>query len=134
MGMRMEQQLSIEFCDFMPIINKLFGQLQKGEICARLVLDNMRETAILFFIQESTFRDVELLQMNFTESDVETIKNSISFRINSTIQLNMLVQERLKDITRIIEQKNPTLLKEIRKGTGTATQSAVGQKIDIHNN
>jgi hypothetical protein len=28
----------------------------------------------------------------------------------------MLVQERLKDITKIIEEKNPTLIKEIRKG------------------
>lgn len=30
--------------------------------------------------------------------------------------MNMLVNERLRDITKIIEQKNPTLLKEIRKG------------------
>ena len=29
----------------------------------------------------------------------------------------MLVLERLKDITHIIEVKNPVLLKEIRKGT-----------------
>lgn len=29
----------------------------------------------------------------------------------------MLVLERLKDITNIIEMKNPVLLKEIRKGS-----------------
>jgi hypothetical protein len=31
----------------------------------------------------------------------------------------MLVLERLKDITKIIDMKNPVLLKEIRKGTKT---------------
>ena len=30
--------------------------------------------------------------------------------------MNMLVNERLKDICKIIEGKNPTLMKEIRKG------------------
>ncbi len=40
----------------------------------------------------------------------------------------MLVQERLKDITKIIEQKNPTLLKEIRKGMDSGQSQA---KIDI---
>jgi len=60
---------------------------------------------------------IDLLCLNFQESNVEDIKSAISFRINAQQQLNMLVQERLKDITRIIEQKNPTLLKEIRKGT-----------------
>ena len=45
----------------------------------------------------------------------------------------MLVQERLKDITRIIEQKNPALLKEIKKGAETVvSQSSQGQKIDIN--
>jgi len=32
----------------------------------------------------------------------------------------MLVQERLKDICKIIDQKNPTLMKEIRKGAGVS--------------
>jgi len=32
--------------------------------------------------------------------------------------MNMLVQERIKDICKIVEVKNPTLMKEIRKGSG----------------
>ena len=96
-----------------------------------MVLDNFSETAMLNFQQESEFRTVDLLSIKLSESDVETIKNSISFRINLQSQLNMLVQERLKDITRIIEQKNPALLKEIKKGTEQAIHSQ-GQKIDIN--
>jgi hypothetical protein len=54
--------------------------------------------------------------MRFSESKPETIKADISHRIMKCQQMNMLVQERLKDICGIIEQKNPTLMKEIRKG------------------
>jgi hypothetical protein len=42
----------------------------------------------------------------------------------------MLVQERLKDITRIIEQKNPSLMKEIKRGAETVASQS--QKIDIN--
>ena len=63
---------------------------------------------------------------------METIKNSISYRINATQQLNMLVQERLKDISSIVEEKNPTLMKEIRKGQMMGSYASDGQKIDIN--
>ena len=44
----------------------------------------------------------------------------------------MLVQERLKDISSIIEEKNPTLMKEIRKGQMLGSYASDGQKIDIN--
>ena len=113
----MEQQLTIEFTEFYSIVSKLIDQVQNGETSAKLMLDNYTETASLCFQQDSEFRTVDLLTLNLNESDVEMIKNAISFRINAQSQLNMLVQERLKDITRIIEQKNPQLLKEIKKGS-----------------
>ena len=40
----------------------------------------------------------------------------ISYRINKTKELNELIKERVKDISRVIEQKNPSLMNEIRKG------------------
>jgi uncharacterized protein YcbK (DUF882 family) len=117
----------------MNIVVLLLDQIQKGEVSAHLLLNNVKETATLTFQQESEFRAVDLLQINLQESDVEMIKSAISFRISAQSQLNMLVQERLKDITNIIEQKNPTLLKEIKRGleVGQTTLSA-GQKIDIN--
>ena len=129
--MAADQQITAEYCDFHGIVVKMFNQIQKGQVTASMVLDNFSETAMLNFQQESEFRTVDLLSIKLSESDVETIKNSISFRINLQSQLNMLVQERLKDITRIIEQKNPALLKEIKKGTEQAIHSQ-GQKIDIN--
>ena len=44
------------------------------------------------------------------------IKRVISFRINMAKELNELIIERIKDISNVIEQKNPALMKEIKKG------------------
>lgn len=44
----------------------------------------------------------------------------------------MLIQERIKDVTRIIEEKNPTLMKEIKKGIDIGMSTSIqGQRIDI---
>lgn len=80
---REEQQLSIEFTEFMVIINKLLEQIKKQEIIATLVLDNYRETATLAFQEDSEFKVIDLLCLNFQESNVDDIKNAISFRINA---------------------------------------------------
>lgn len=95
----------------------MIQQVQANKTMISLLLDNLKEKADLTFQQDSDFRVVDLLKLTLKESDVESIKNSISYRINSKSQLNMLVLERLRDITKIIELKNPVLLKEIRKGS-----------------
>ena len=130
--MKQEQQLNIEFPDFLRIINQMIDQVRNETYRIELVLDNINETADLFFQQDSEFRVDNFLSLHFQESKPEVIKNSISFRINACQQMNMLVQERLKDICNIIEQKNPTLMKEIKKG-GTFSQSSnlTGISIDI---
>ena len=81
-----------------------------------MLLDNPNELAVFQFCQENQFKDIILMGFFIYESDVEAIKDSISFRINKAQQMNMLIQERIKDITKIIEQKNPTLMKEIKRG------------------
>ena len=68
-----------------------------------LMLDNVAETAELRFQQDCEFRVDDLLILTFSESKVDMIKAAISHRINSTQQMNMLVQERIKDICKIIE-------------------------------
>ena len=96
-----------------------------------MILDNHRESAVLCFYQENEFKDINLLYLDFKESNVDTIKDAISFRINASQQLNMLIQERIKDITKIIEQKNPTLMKEIKRGIQMGS-AEVGQKISVN--
>jgi hypothetical protein len=48
--------------------------------------------------------------------DEETLKNSITYRISSTKQKTILMQERLKEIMEIVKEKNPILMHELYKG------------------
>jgi hypothetical protein len=59
---------------------------------------------------------VELLRIDMESCDEETMKNLITYRISSTKQKTILVQERLKDIMKIVKDKNPVLMQEIYKG------------------
>ena len=125
--------MTIEYKDFLRIIHKLLDEISKHEARAVLLLDNVAETADLHFQQDAEFRVDDLLILTFAESKVDYIKAAISHRINSDQQMNMLVQERIKDICKIIEQKNPTLMKEIKKGSQTGfSHINQGQKIDIN--
>ena len=115
---KQDQELNwdLEYGGLVKLIQKMIYQVQTRQSIATMILDNYAETAVLKFQQDGDFRVIDLFEIDFQESDVESIKNSITYRINSKTQMNMLVNERLRDITKIIEQKNPTLLKEIRKG------------------
>jgi hypothetical protein len=100
----------------MKMLSKLVLNV-KNKICKiNLIFDNNSETADLEFIQESEFRIDKLLSLKFQESKPEIIKQVISYRINKTKELNELIKERVKDISRVIEQNNPALMSEIRKG------------------
>ena len=98
------------------MLSKLVQDVQSRICKINLVLDNNAETAELEFQQESEFRIDKLLSLKFQESKPEIIKQVISYRINKTKELNELIKERLKDVSRVIESKNPALMNEIRKG------------------
>lgn len=97
-GLIQEQGLTIEYKDFLRILRKLLDDVHKHEARALLLLDNVSETAELRLQQDAEFRVDDLLVLAFSESKVDMIKAAISHRINSTQQMNMLVQERIKDI------------------------------------
>jgi hypothetical protein len=58
-----------------------------------------------------------MLRIDMEACDEETLKNSITYRISSSKQKTVLMQERLKDIMEIVKTKNPVLLTEIYKST-----------------
>ena len=85
------------------MLSKLVQDVQSRICKINLVLDNNTETAELEFQQESEFRIDKLLSLKFQESKPEIIKQVISYRINKTKELNELIKERLKDVSRVIE-------------------------------
>ena len=103
-------------------VNKVLSQLVRdcmssdSDVEAVLELDNEEETAVLTFQQKTEFRTDDLLQLHFKESKAELIKQSISYRISRTKELNELCKNRIMQIAAIVETRNQTLMEEIRKG------------------
>lgn len=52
--------------------------------------------------------------------DEEFVKNQVTFRLNSMKQRTLLMQERLKDVMKIVKDKNPILVSEIYKGSSVS--------------
>ena len=63
------------------------------------------------FQQDADFRIDNMLVLKFVESSAELLKDIISYRINAAYQINEMIKNRLKDICRIVEIKNPNLMK-----------------------
>lgn len=77
-----------------------------------------------------------MLVLKFVESSAELLKDIISYRINAAYQINEMIKNKLKDICKIVEIKNPNLMKQIKKGTmetgpGGNIQNSQSQKIEI---
>jgi hypothetical protein len=72
---------------------------------------------------------VDLLRIGLEACDEETLKNMVTYRISSTKQKTILMQERLKDIMMVVKDKNPVLMQEIIKGSSgmAGTAAAVGR-------
>lgn len=81
-------------------------------------MDSEEKHGYIEFFQDTEFRRVDLLRIDLEACDDETLKNMITFRISSTKQKTVLMQERLKDIMMIVKEKNPVLMQEIYKGSG----------------
>ena len=94
-----------------PIIPPIFSFI------GCFTLDNEEKKGSLEFFQDTEYRRVDLLRIDMESCDEEALKNSVTYRISSTKQKTVLIQERLKDIMKIVQDKNPTLLQEIYKGT-----------------
>ena len=103
-------------------INKVLAQLVRdckkpnGQVKTVLELDNEAEKATLTFLQQTEFRTDQLLTLEFKESKPESVKQSISYRISRTKEMNALCKNRIEAICAILEARNKPLMEEIRKG------------------
>ena len=137
--LKAEQGLAIEFNDtdekngFVKQLKDLIQNTQKDMYSAKklrhkikLELNHGLEQAILSFQQDAEFRCDDLLQLTFQESRPEAVKDSISHKLNACKQQTMLVKERIKDLCSLVENNNPTLMKEIKKGSLSGLNTSVG--------
>jgi len=86
--------------------------------------------ARLDFIQNVSFKFVELLSVNFARSSDDVVRQQIAFRYNSVKSKLAVLQARLQDVVNVVKIKNPSLLLQLQKpasgggGGGGATGGA----------
>ncbi|CDW72981.1 UNKNOWN [Stylonychia lemnae] len=98
-----QQKLSLDYHDFTGMVLKI------------LTTYNEERKAYLEFFQDTEYRRVEMLKIDLEECDDDIIKNHITYRLSATKQKTIMMQERVKDIMAIVEEKNPILMQEIYK-------------------
>ena len=111
--------MTADFYDFPQMFLKMLNNCLKPgtSFVGCFTLDLEEKRGSLEFFQDTEYRRVDLLRIDMESCDEETLKNQITYRISSTKQKTILMQERLKDIMGIVKEKNPILLQEIYKGT-----------------
>ena len=72
-------------------------------------------TGRLDFIQNIEYKFIELLSVDFVNSNDTKLKDNITYRYNAVKQRLTITNEKLKMITDLIKKKNPTVYQMILK-------------------
>jgi len=109
--MQERQKLMIEFTEYPNVLIKMLNSCIKEPHCflAVFIMDD-DGSARLDFIQNMEYKFIELLSAQFQASSEETIRQSITFRYNSTKSKVAMMEGRLRDVNNLVKLKNPSLL------------------------
>jgi hypothetical protein len=69
----------------------------------------------LDFIQNLEYKFVELLCVQFVESDAETVRQAVRYRYNALRSRYAIMNARLQDVNAFIKLKNPQLLQQLAR-------------------
>jgi len=72
--------------------------------------------ARLEFIQNLSYKFVELLTCNFGRSPDELVRQQITYRYNALKSRLAIMQARLQDVNQLVKVKNPSLLLKLNNG------------------
>jgi hypothetical protein len=77
------------------------------------------ENAPLDLIQNMEYKFMELMVCNFQLCPEEMIRQQISYRYNCMKAKVSLLQARLQDVSNMVKIKNPSLLLQLQKPSGS---------------
>ena len=64
----------------------------------------------MIFLQNVEYKTIELLRLELRGESEDLIKQHVAYRFQLTKIKMTLMSERLKDVTKIVKNKNPSLL------------------------
>lgn len=132
-AMRDEQKLMVDFASYPSVLaSSLTNAIKEPHTFLAVFIMNRDGQARLDFIQNVSFKFIELLSVMFGRSSDDTIRQQIAFRYNTQKSKVAVLQARLQDIVNLVKVKNPSLLLQLQKpagGGGGATMGAGGSVI-----
>ena len=109
-----QQKLMIEFSDYSNVLIKMLNNCIKEPHSHLAVFAMQRDgQARLEFIQNLSYKFVELLACNFGRSADELVRQQITYRYNALKSRLALMQARLQDVNALVKIKNPSLLLQL---------------------
>lgn len=126
-AMRDEQRLMIEFPEYANVLAASFNNaIKEPHTFLAVFIMNRDGQARLDFIQNVSFKFVELLSINFNRSADDLIRKQITFRYNATKSKLAVLQARLQEVVNVVKIKNPSLLLQLSKPSAMAGGAQAG--------
>lgn len=114
--MQETQKINANYREFSNFVKKLLDYcINDPQTYTAVFIINKEGSGRLNFIQNIEYKLIELLSIDFVTSPDETIKKHISYRFNEVRTKLEIVKNRIKTITNIVKDKNPSLLLQIQK-------------------
>ncbi|KAL0237528.1 hypothetical protein PCE1_000924 [Barthelona sp. PCE] len=111
-----EQRLMADFDEFCNVLIRMLNSAIKTPYAYPVVFflgnDN---TGRLDFIQNTEFKYLELLSLNFEAASEKDVRDQIDFRYKSLKAKSQLLQARINDINSLVKVKNPSLLLQLQR-------------------
>lgn len=124
--MRDEQRLMVDFGTYAEVLATSFtNSIKEPHTFLAVFIMNRDGQARLDFIQNVSFKFVELLSINFNRSPEEVTRQHLTFRYNSNKSRLAILQARLGEIVQVVKVKNPSLLLQLQKPAQVAPQGSV---------
>lgn len=110
-AMRDEQHLMVEFADFVGVLTRsIDNAIREPSAFLAVLVTNREGAARLDFIQNVSFKFVELLSLPFARSPDDVVRAHIAHRYARVKAQLAVARGRLHEVVSIVRLKNPSLL------------------------
>lgn len=118
----------IDFSEYANVLCRVLNQTIKDPHTYLAVFVMHREGhARMDIIENVAFRFIELISCDFARTSEDVTRQHIAYRYNSLKSRLAMMQARLQDVQKLVQAKNPSLLVQIQKQTGTSSLGASGR-------
>jgi Centriolar protein SAS N-terminal domain len=125
--LQQQQKLMIQFIDYANVLIRMFNQCIKSPHTHMTIMyvgaTDTARIARMDFLQNMEYKFIELLSVDYVQTAQDLVKHHITYRYHTAKNRVAMLHTRLQEINQIIKLKNPSLLLQIQKATGSGSRS-----------